>query len=213
LTSEAFATLMKRLFNTNLVTQTPVTQGTFARLLQPMMAGSRVKLETGGALKETANPATRLEAAQIIAEFLEERALARMSGQEQTLLWPGWREPTPLRPEESALPGTAMLQAELRTLVEHKVIDSADYWISHLAKESACDGKRVAALLRKAANAIQPGTEEGQAIAVCVSAGFLRSPGYWQKNAVEGGQCSGPYVTSVIHRIAQHLALMKPAPL
>ena len=209
LTGEALALLMRRLFNTEVGAPAPITHATFARLLQPAMRGSGVKLEALSVSEEPAHPIRRLETAQVIAAFLEQRALARLTGHEQTLPWPASRASTPLRPEDFAQSALASLAADLRTLIEHGVIDSGDYWISHAVKASACDGKRVAALLRKSASAIRPGAEEAQVVEDCVSAGFLNSPEYWKKNAVEGGQCSGAYVATVIHRIAQRLASME----
>jgi hypothetical protein len=209
LTSDALALVMKRLFNSSSSPREPITRATFARLLQPAMAQSGVKLEPGAALSEPARPITRLEAAQIVAGFLERRALKRLSRQEQTLPWPATKAPTPLRPEDIAPSPSSLLAADLRVLVEHGVIDSAEYWTSHALKESDCDGKRVGELLRKAARTIQPGTQDAQALEVCAAAGFFNSPDYWKQNAVEGRRCSGAHVATVIRRMAERLASMK----
>jgi hypothetical protein len=209
LTSDALALVMKRLFNSSSSPREPITRATFARLLQPAMAQSGVKLEPGAALSEPARPITRLEAAQIVAGFLERRALKRLSRQEQTLPWPATKAPTPLRPEDIAPSPSSLLAADLRVLMEHGVIDSAEYWTSHALKESDCDGKRVGELLRKAARTIQPGTQDAQALEVCAAAGFFNSPDYWKQNAVEGRRCSGAHVATVIRRMAERLASMK----
>ena len=204
LTSEALARLMQRLFNAELSAENPITRATFARLLQPAMAKLGVKLEPAATRDQPESPLTRLAAAQVVAAFLEQRALARLSGHERTLQWPALRAATPLVPEEFAL------GADLRTLIEQGVIDSADYWVSHACQESTCDGNQVATLLKKTAKTLQPASDETEALDICLSAGFFNSVGYWKKNAVAGGRCSGTYVSTVIHRIAQRLASKQP---
>ena len=209
LTSDALALLVKRLFNSKSSPREPITRAAFARLLQPAMAQLGVKLEAAAALSEPARPITRVETAQIVAGFLERRALHRLSRQEQTLPWPAAKTLTPLGPEDMAPSPSSLLAADLRVLLQHSVIDSADYWTSHAVKESDCDGKRVADLLRKAARAIAPGTEDAQAVDACAAAGFFTSPDYWKQNAVEGRRCSGAHVATVIRRMAERLASMK----
>ena len=208
LSIEALRLLMKRGFNAEPALVHSVTRGDFALLLQPAMAASGVKL-TLSTLKEPDGPVMRLEAAEVMSAFLEMRALARLSGREETLSWPVLRDPTPLAPEEMAPRGLA---DDLRTLIKHRVIDSADYWLTNAVGTSTCDGKRVAVLLRSCAKAIQPAADEAQFLQTCAAAGILNSPDYWKQNAVEGGKCSGSYVAAIIRRAAAQLGAVNSSP-
>jgi hypothetical protein len=207
LSREALATLMKQLFPdtslpNDLISPVPNSRRAFAQLLQPAMAAAGVKLTTAN-LEQPEAAVTRLEAAQAVAAFLEKRALARLSGHEQTLPWPALRAPTPLPLADlSAAHGLA---ADLRKLLELKIIDSPGYWLSNAVPNSTCDGRRVALLLKNSANALQPASGKTQVLEVCVAAGVLNSADYWKKNTVAGGRCSGPYVATVISRVARQL--------
>ncbi len=186
------------------VAQTPLSRRTVVGLLQPAMAASGVNLTTVDLAQPDAT-VTRLEAACVVSDFLDKRAKVRMTGREQTLPWPAPRAATPLDPAD--LSSGQGLAADVRILVAHKVIDSADYWLRHAVPDATCDGQRVAALLKQSAKAIQPASDDAHLWEVCVEAGLLNSPDYWKKNAVEGGKCSGLFVAAVIRRVARQLAL------
>lgn len=187
----------------------PLSRRALAGLLRPAMAAAGVNL-TAADLAQPDTAVTRLEAACVVSDFLEKRAKVRMTGREQTLPWPAPRAATPIDPAD--LSSGQGLAADIRMLVEHKVVDSADYWLRHAVPDATCDGERVAALLKQSAKAIQPASDDTHLWEVCVEAGLLNSPDYWKKNAVEGGKCSGLFVAAVIRRVARQLALTDPEP-
>lgn len=177
---------------------------TLAAHLVPLMAEARVRI-TGTESLSNEKPLTRLQVANVVAQCLESRALARATGKEQTLPWPASREPTPLKPEDI----DPQLAADIRLLIDHKVVSSMDYWIAHATENETCDGKNVAVMLRNTAKKLRPEGDKSQFLAVCVEEGILGTAGYWQKSAVEGGKCSGTNVATVIRRIAQRLEHVK----
>lgn len=81
-----------------------------------------------------------------------------MTGREQTLPWPAPRAATPIDPAD--LSSGQGLAADIRMLVEHKVVDSADYWLRHAVPDATRDGERVAALLKQSAKGIQPASDD-----------------------------------------------------
>jgi len=205
LSREALKLILGKLFNAEPSVPDSVSRTGFAKLVRPLMAGRGVKLKTAPAFKEADAPITRLETAQILAGFLEQRAMARLAKQDRTLPWPALRVPSPLSADEMQ----SSLAADLRILVDHGVIASSDYWLAHAVNESTCDGRQVADLLKRIAKAIEPAGAESKFLDVCVSAGLIQSPEYWTQMAVEGRECSGEFVASVIERAARKLASAK----
>ncbi len=206
LSADVLIPLMKRMFDKDVAMLEPITRRVLARLLVPAMAQTQVKLIGVEAMAGPDETVTRLEAASLFAQFLQLRAQARMTRQVQSMPWPAPREGTPLKPADLA----PQLAADLNLLVQHHVLVSPDYWLVHASEEATCDGKHVAALLRNVARKLQPGSDPANAIAVCAEEGLLGSAGYWSKNAVAGRTCSGANVATVIRRIAQRLAALKP---
>jgi FAD-dependent oxidoreductase family protein len=183
----------------------PVTRSAFAEALRLAMAGSKVKLEFASADADKAKPITRSEAAQVIAEFLELRAIAKTIGAAQTLAW------TSLRPASAPARTdlTSNLLPDLQKLVERKIIMSTDYWLEHAVTAETCDGAQVAELLTRAAHVFEPAVAGKDAVNVLTRQHIIGSPDYWTKNAVPGGKCAGNNVATVIHNLARSEALKR----
>jgi hypothetical protein len=50
-----------------------------------------------------------------------------------------------------------------------------------------------------------PSSKDADLFQVCVEKGIVSSPDYWTKTAVEGKQCAGAFVATVIRRIAERV--------
>jgi len=181
----------------------PVTRAQFAEAIRPALASVHVALT--GAPANPDQPITRLETARILAPAMELRALAKTARQPQTLAWPAPREATPITVEDR----DPELTKAVHRLVDRHIIESPDYWLTHAAEGEKCEGAFVRALLQKAANLLQPGSDPAKAVEVCSTAGILGSIDYWEKTAVHGGQCDGKNVATILRRISQRLAQVR----
>lgn len=188
-----------KLFNKDIEQKEPITRNDLARLLAPLMAEAKVTLIPNATYDPT--PVTRLESAQVFASFLEARAMATLTGQEQTLGWTTIRKPTPLTHNDMA----PSLEADVRKLVRAGLIVSPQYWIENAVEGKTCDGKNVRELIARTAKIFDPAVQEADMFNVCATAGVFNSSDYWSKSAVEGGQCAGAFVGTVIRRIAERL--------
>lgn len=103
-----------------------------------------------------------------------------------------------LRPE-----ATPDLNADLRLLVENKIITSADYWIANATSGGQVDGPRVAELVLAAARKFKPPTGLDEAVDILNQEGIISSVAYWKQYAVAGEQCSGATIARLINKIAQ----------
>ncbi|MEA3210851.1 MAG: hypothetical protein QOE70_3908 [Chthoniobacter sp.] len=182
----------------------PVSRAVFAEALQTATGGSKVKLEFASTDADQAKPITRSEAAQVLAEFLELRATAKMNGTAQTLAW------TSLKPASTPASGdvTSNLRSDLEKLVNRKIIVSPEYWLEHAVTGETCEGVQVAELLTRAAQAFDATARD--AVEVLSRQHIIGSPEYWTKNAVPGGKCAGNNVATVIHNLARHQGLKGP---
>lgn len=179
----------------------PITRGTFAQTLRELMADTPVKLDPATMSAVATDPIPRLEAAQVIALFLELRATARMTGGKATLVWPAHRQPTPY----SAADAAPTLNRDLERLLARRVISTKDYWLEHAIKGSQCDGQLVAEFLARAAQLLKPGTNAARAVDVLADEGIIGSAGYWNTNAVAGRKCDGGNVAILLQRLARRL--------
>lgn len=106
----------------------------------------------------------------------------------------------PLRPE-----ATPDLGADLRALVEAKIIPAADYWLAHAVAGREVDGPRAAELVIAAANRFRPAADFDGALNVLRQEGIVSGPDYWREHARAGETCSGGNMARLINKIAQRL--------
>lgn len=134
-------------------------------------------------------PATDTEAKRRLQEALN-RLRAGFDGKDRA----------PLRPE--AAPD---LNADLRLLMEQKIVTDADYWLANATAKGRVEGARAAELLMAIARKFKPVAGLDDAIAVLKQEGILSSADYWRKHAVPGEHCSGANVARLINKTAQRL--------
>jgi aldose 1-epimerase len=178
-----------------------VTRATFAAALQSGLAGTPVQLAFTAGDADQIRPITRSEAAQVLAELLERRALARMTGTAQALVWNSVRPttPTPTMDVGSSLP------RDLQRLAARNIIASADYWLEHAVAGSQCEGAQVAALLARAALVLEPGATAQAPIEILARHGVMGTPAYWIQHARPGQPCGGTTVAALIANLVRQL--------
>lgn len=181
-----------------------VTRAAFARALTPV-AGPLVTLQFHTNEADAARAITRSEAAQVLAELLELRALGALLGAQQTLRWEGVK-PASFPP--LAAPSTAAAR-HLQRLVDAKIIASGDYWAENAVAGRECDGARVAELLLEGARRLDPQASPANAVDVLHRFRIISAPEYWTKSAVPGGHCVGKNVAAVIRNLAEHPAVSR----
>jgi hypothetical protein len=175
-----------------------VTRADFARILG-LAAKPEVDLRFSAADTDATRAISRSEAAQVLAEFLELRALGRLRSAPQTQRWDA------IKP--ASLPVTAPSTAavrQLRRLVDAKIIAHSAYWAENAVAGRECDGARVAELLLRGAQVLDPHATATTVVDVLLRFGVISSRDYWAKTAVPGGRCSGKNVATVIRNLAEH---------
>jgi hypothetical protein len=91
------------------------------------------------------------------------------------------------------------LAADLKKLVDRKIIDSADQWSNRLKPGGQCPGDEVAILLLKMAQSFEPQTKDlAASLAVLQKHKVFSSSKYWEQYAVADKVCSSAYVLRVI---------------
>ena len=178
--------------------QPRVTRAAFAAALQA--GDGDVQLDFVASDADRERTITRSEAAQVIAEFLELQAIARMTGARQRLAWHSRRRATP----PSA--GLLRLCAATCSVWWTEIIESADYWAEHAVEGQQCDGARVAALVAEAANVLEPDGTAASPVEVLARYGIVGRPEYWTQRAQPGAQCSGTSVATLISNLSRQLA-------
>jgi hypothetical protein len=111
----------------------------------------------------------------------------------------------PKEKRADSTPPAVQLAADMKVLVEKKVVDSADYWLAHARKGSSCDGEKVAELFVKMAKAFENGRgidHASEAIPLLMEKRLFSSRDYWIPRAAPGGKCSGDLVAGIIKRFA-----------
>jgi hypothetical protein len=186
-------------------TDKSVTRGSFAAALRAPMQTAQVHLSFEAVKGEDTLPITRSEAAQVLAEFLQRRALAKLNGQAQPLAWHS------IRTASKAGTGdlTALLRPDLQKLTKRGIITAPDYWAQHAVEGDVCDGAKVAELLARAARAFDPNATPETAIQVLAQEEIIGSPDYWVKAAVPGRTCVGKNVATVIRNLSRRGAFMR----
>src|SRR4029079_1004497 len=95
------------------------------------------------------------------------------------------------------------LAADVKLLVEKRVVDAPDYWLANAAKGRFCDGALVESLLLNMARHFEPVDNVARSIEVLVARKILRSTVYWKERATAGHKCSGDNVRTVIRNFVQ----------
>jgi hypothetical protein len=116
------------------------------------------------------------------------------------------------KPADST-PPDVQLAADLKVLIEKKVVDTADYWLAHARKGASCDGDKVAELFMKMSAAFKEAglknvgsvSDVNGAIAMLTEKRLFNSREYWTSRAVPGGKCSGDLVAGIIRRFVAKL--------
>jgi len=112
--------------------------------------------------------------------------------------------PPPAARPESASPtpeaADAQLAADIKVLLERKIVDSGDYWLAHARKGSSCDGEKVAELFMKMAGSFKPVSDVNEAIPLLMEKRLFSSREYWAPRAVSGGKCSGDLVAGIVRK-------------
>ena len=181
------------------VSSDPVPRVAFAKELAAV-AGPHVNLAFNGAEGDQTQPITRSEAAQVLAEFLELRALGRLRGAPQTLQW------NSVKPASSPIFGEvkASVTLFLRRLLDAKVVAGVGYWEENAVADKDCDGARVAELLMNGARLFDPEVTAAAVLDVLVRARVISARDYWARTAVPGGRCAGKNVAAVLRNLAEN---------
>ncbi|MDO8544359.1 MAG: FAD-dependent oxidoreductase [Opitutaceae bacterium] len=180
-----------------------VTRAVFAEVLTAL-GSPEVNLGFTSGGTDAARSITRSEAAQVLAEFMEARALGRLRGVPQTMQW------NSIRPASRATGQTdSALSRQLQLLVGARIIADAAYWNEHAVDGRECEGARVAGLLLNAARLLEPEAAAQNAVEVLARARIISAPEYWAKSAVPGGRCAGKNVATVIRNLAANFAVLK----
>lgn len=177
-----------------------VARVAFAAALRSGMEGTPVALDFAAGDEDASRPITRSEAAQVIAEFLDLRATARMTGAAQTLAWRSVRPATPPPPFDVS--GT--LLRDLQRLADRKIIDDVGYWMGHAIEGQWCDGAKVGSLMAKGARVLEPDSTAPPA-EVFVRHSVISQPDYWSEHARAGERCPGHTVALLIANLARQL--------
>lgn len=131
---------------------------------------------------------------QVNYESLSKRLIA----DKQILVWSRPRPSKPAAPETPQA-ADAQLEADLKILVERKIVDSPDYWLQNARNGKQCDGGRVGELLLKMARSLDESVRDhAAAVALLAEKRVFRSTAFWLDHAKPGGNCSGAYVRSII---------------
>lgn len=207
-TDAELRTIMTHLFE-NIPALSPVKtidRGTLGSVLQRASAGSLVQTEEISKLVDPDRPLTRLDAAQLVACYLELRALARTTGSPQTLRWPRPRVATPL----SATDGDPRMIADLQHLVARKIITDIGYWREHAEQGERCDGQKVAELLLRAAQAFEPAANVKEATEILARHSVITRPDYWALHAETGKYSEGASAAALIRNLVVQLKTNPP---
>jgi hypothetical protein len=109
--------------------------------------------------------------------------------------------PKPTNAPLTTTPPNDQLIADVKRLVDLKIIDNADYWLTNARKGRACDGERVAKMLSSMATHLDANASD--AFQVLIVKKVFASPAYWQEHAQPERQCSGDNVRAVIRNFVR----------
>ena len=97
------------------------------------------------------------------------------------------------------------LAADVKILVQMKIVENGDYWLATAVQGKQCAGERVGSLLMQTAKAPGPAANFEQALDLLAKKHIIWND-YWAKNAIAGRQCDGQFVADLIHAAAARLA-------
>lgn len=103
----------------------------------------------------------------------------------------------------------AQLVADVKALVEKKIIASGDYWLANAQKGQNCDGKQVEALLISMAGTFETVSTRADALRVLATHKVLASADYWQERATPDRKCSGDNVRAIIRNFVRASGVRK----
>jgi hypothetical protein len=113
-------------------------------------------------------------------------------------------------PKPADLPTVApneQMTADVKKLVELRIVDSAAYWLQHAQKGKNCGGGQVRDLLQKMAGHLDASAKTfDEAVSVLQSRKVFSSPAYWVEHATADRQCSGDNVRAVIRNFVRTTA-------
>lgn len=175
------------------------TRGVFAAWLALAADDLKVGVVFQSSDEEKKKPITRSEAAQVLADFLKLRGLAKTTGQEQTLEW------------KAVLPASGpvvnsgpALKKALARLLKEGVVTSEDYWLANANDNELCDGKLVLLVMQRAAKKMAPGDVRHPAD-ILAEKRVINSADYWKRHAQEGMTCQGRNVQLLMRGLARWL--------
>jgi hypothetical protein len=97
--------------------------------------------------------------------------------------------------------------ADVKKLVDLRIVDSAAYWLQHAQKGKNCSGAQVRDLLQKMAGHLDASAKSfNEALSVLQSRKVFSSPAYWVEHATADRQCSGNNVRAVIRNFVRATA-------
>jgi hypothetical protein len=89
--------------------------------------------------------------------------------------------------------------ADIKRLVELRIIAADTDWLQNIEKGQNCDGKQVRDLLQKmAAHLDASATTFAQAVVTLQQHKVINSPTYWTQNATADRKCSGDHVRAIV---------------
>ncbi len=103
----------------------------------------------------------------------------------------------------AAMPPNEQLIADVKLLVDKKIVDAADYWLANARTGSQCDGKKVEGMLLNMARAFEPAEDLTKALQVLNARKIVGSPVFWAERATADRKCSGDNVRLVIRNFAR----------
>ncbi len=111
---------------------------------------------------------------------------------------------TPIAKPVVSTPPNDQLVADVKELVEMKIVDAGDYWLAHAQKSQSCDGAQVASLLLKMAQRFEASVQSTEAaVNVLKKRKVLASAAYWSERATTGRTCGGDNVRSIIRNFVR----------
>lgn len=113
-------------------------------------------------------------------------------------------------PKAAEVPAVApneQTTADVKKLVELRIVDSAVYWLQHAQKGKNCGGGQVRDLLQKMAVHLDASAKSfDEAVSVLQARKVFSSPAYWTEHATADRQCSGDNVRAVIRNFVRTTA-------
>jgi FAD dependent oxidoreductase len=92
----------------------------------------------------------------------------------------------PAKPSEPAtvVAPNDQLIADVKVLVDKKIVESGDYWLTHALKGAQCDGEQTATLLLSMARRFDPAATRDDALRILNARKVLASSAYWEERAI-----------------------------